>query len=292
MGVNLDAIRKFGELVLLDPDHVIFQQGDLSREMYIVISGKVNISLVKDKREILLAQLSTGDFFGEMSLLEGLPRSGTAVTVGQSELVVLEEASFRQLLDNQSEFPWRVMKGLSARIRNQNEMLAERVGKGLQEAVSILTLHVERFAHSIRDIALSSEEIEANGMTLAVRIKEIERISRDIAKSLNFIKDVAVKTKILGLNATIEAVRAGDYGRGFTVIAEEIQKLSQMSQKNADTITDLTAKIDVEIGEVTHTSERSAAQRQVQAAVTKNMVAAVEEVRVLSTRLSELAKSL
>jgi CRP-like cAMP-binding protein len=292
MNVSLNIVQKSGQIIKRSTGKVIFREGDTSREMYVVISGRISIYLESEGKRIQLALFSAGDFFGEMSLLEGMPRSGTAVVEEDSELVVLTEASFLKLMKDDNELPWKVMKGLSMRIRNQNQALAQRIGKDLQDVAEKLNVNSEGINEAIKDIALAAGEIEGNGKELARHIKEIEAISQEMGKSLNFIRQVAMQTKIFGLNASIEAARSGEHGRGMRVIAGEIRKLSELSQENAEAIFRLTDKISSKMDEVTSSSENTAAKSQAQTGAIGNMVTSVEEVNGLAKRLVQIAGSL
>src|SRR2546430_14708927 len=66
---------------------VLFREGDRGQTMYVIRSGKVNISKRIGDSEITLAVLGAGEFFGEMALLEGLPRSAGATVVGEGLFV-------------------------------------------------------------------------------------------------------------------------------------------------------------------------------------------------------------
>ncbi|MCD9022523.1 hypothetical protein K7P76_11885 [Cohnella sp. NL03-T5] len=227
-----------------------------------------------------------------MSLLEGLPRSGTAVASERSRLLALDEAAFRELVAGDSSFAWRIMKALSLRIRNNNRELIQRIGSDLQEVSAQLGDHARGIHQSIEEIAVSAGEIEMNEKRLAEQVKDVELLSGQIVSTLTFLQQVARQTQILGLNAGIEAARSGEFGRGFLIIAEEIRKLSVLSKDNAEKIAVLTEQIGTKIGSVAAASEDSARRSNEQASATLLMVASTGEVTQLAQRLGELSESL
>jgi CRP-like cAMP-binding protein len=80
---------------------VIMHQGDPGDSLYVVASGAVKIVLPSTEgEEAIIATLRPGDFFGELALLDGAPRSATATSLEQSEMLVLPRAVFMELLDN------------------------------------------------------------------------------------------------------------------------------------------------------------------------------------------------
>ena len=73
---------------------IIFQEGDEGKEMYIVLSGSIGISVrLPDSTELPLAQIQAGNFFGEMSIIEQAPRSATCRTLEDSVLLTLGASS-------------------------------------------------------------------------------------------------------------------------------------------------------------------------------------------------------
>lgn len=97
--------------------------------MFIIKQGRVEIFKQVGGHEILLATLERGDFFGEMSLLEGLPRSATARSVGSTELVVLRPGSLLLRIRQDPTFAFELLQQMSRRIRKLNDQLVFRVAR-------------------------------------------------------------------------------------------------------------------------------------------------------------------
>jgi CRP-like cAMP-binding protein len=292
MDINEKLLKEAGQVVTKHSGEVIFRAGDPGEDMYVVLSGTVDVFLEQNGSSIPVAKLRSGDFFGEMSLLEGMPRSGTVIASQSCELVMLREDSFRKLMLEDNVLAWRVMKGLSTRIRSTNQELAQRIGHDLQEVSKLLHANAKGLSGSINHIAASAQEIDTNERQLVQQIKGVQVISQDIGVMLNFIRNVASQTHILGLNAAIEAARSGEHGRGFGIIAEEIRKLSAQSKQNAEQIANLTEQIVISMDNITASSENSALKSNEQADATHQMVASVETMAGLAERLSAIANTL
>jgi Cyclic nucleotide-binding domain/FHA domain len=116
---------------------VIFREGDLGSEMYIIQKGHVRISLTVGGRERELAVLEKGDFFGEIALLDESPaRSATATAVDEVEVLELTSRDLQQILRRKPDIAVRMMTKLSERLREANRRFEEF---GSREELSTLT---------------------------------------------------------------------------------------------------------------------------------------------------------
>src|SRR5688500_17461987 len=106
----------------------VFREGELGTEMLILQEGQVEILKTLDGVDEQLAVLEKGDFFGEMSLLEDLPRTATARAVTPCKLIRIDGATFDQMLRNKPEIAVRIMRKLSRRPRQTDQMLREALG--------------------------------------------------------------------------------------------------------------------------------------------------------------------
>lgn len=105
------------ELSVVDGEEIV-REGDVGHDMFIVQSGQVRItkrSVSGD--DITLAVLDKGDFFGEMSLLESLPREATAQAVGPTRLLVLSQGALLFRLRRDPTFALEMLNHLSGRLR-------------------------------------------------------------------------------------------------------------------------------------------------------------------------------
>lgn len=106
---------------------VVFKQDSSGNEMFIVSSGKVKLlSESKTGRRTVLATLKAGEHFGEMSLVDGSPRSATAIAAQENtKLIVLDKPKFLYLVSQQPEFAFAMMETLCQRIRDSNTQLSQ-----------------------------------------------------------------------------------------------------------------------------------------------------------------------
>ena len=111
--------------------HVLFHEGDEGEEMFIVQSGRVAIKKkVKDGSDTTLAVLEKGDFFGEMALLERLPRSATAECLEESDLIVINGETLGDMIKANPEIAVRMLRKQSIRLRETNRQLESLLSGG------------------------------------------------------------------------------------------------------------------------------------------------------------------
>lgn len=110
------AIRK-GEL--------LFRQGDEGTALYIILQGRIKISVSRRADTVTLAILGQGEFFGEMALLDDLPRSADATALDDSQLYALNRKDFISFLKNNEKAVHAILDSLSLRLRKTDNLLAE-----------------------------------------------------------------------------------------------------------------------------------------------------------------------
>ena len=101
---------------------MLFFEGDSSTAFYIVVSGSVKITkLAESGREKILKVMKSGDFFGEMGLLEDKPRSATAVIREKTRLIIFNKDDFLRFIKNQSQIALNIITELSRRLRKADQ---------------------------------------------------------------------------------------------------------------------------------------------------------------------------
>jgi CRP-like cAMP-binding protein len=106
---------------------VLFLEGDAGEEMFIIQSGRVAIKKqVKDGSQATLAVLEKGDFFGEMAILERMPRSATAEVVEDGDLIKISNEVFGDMIKANPEIAIRMLRKYSIRLRETNQQV-ERI---------------------------------------------------------------------------------------------------------------------------------------------------------------------
>ncbi|MBP8819189.1 MAG: methyl-accepting chemotaxis protein [Syntrophomonadaceae bacterium] len=159
----------------------------------------------------------------------------------------------------------------------------------LRQMATNLTSGLEEISAVIEQMAASAAQINSNEKLLNQNVNEVFKLSEDINEVLAFIKQIADETKMLGLNAAIEAARAGDAGRGFGVVAEEIRKLSDESKETVGKIRALTERIKDKITETTKNSQVTLHSSEEQAAGTQEITASIEEITGMAENLNRIA---
>src|SRR5258708_38342976 len=121
-------------------EDVIFNQGDEGSSLFIIDDGDVEISYGEGKAKVRLAALFTGQYFGELSLFDGAPRSATATAVKRSRLIRLDRSDLVDFVNKNPAAALRIISEMSERLRQTNELMSRQVSRNvLEEAEERLT---------------------------------------------------------------------------------------------------------------------------------------------------------
>ena len=111
-----------------DGDRIV-REGEDGNEMFVIRTGAVRITKQVEGRIVVLADLGRGDFFGEMSVLESLPREADVHAVGDTEVLVLGPGALLLRLRQDPAFALEMLNRLSGRVRALNSQLVEALSK-------------------------------------------------------------------------------------------------------------------------------------------------------------------
>ncbi len=154
------------------------------------------------------------------------------------------------------------------------------------------TLHAKEGAEAVRITNRAMESIREHAQETARAIKRLGESSQEVGNIVQLINDIADRTSILALNASIQAAMAGDAGRGFAVVAEEVQRLAERSTNATKQIDTLIKNIQGEINEVGASMEESI-QRVVEGSkLADGARIKLQEIETVSTQLGDLIKSI
>jgi CRP/FNR family cyclic AMP-dependent transcriptional regulator len=131
---------------------VIFRKGDPGDSMYLIDVGKVRISLTDaDGHVVTLAELGPGDFFGEMSLLDGHGRSANAIALENARLAALTRDDFLSFMYSDRRITLELLTALTARLRRADELLRHRVSRNVNELAAARMTLADRAADKIAE---------------------------------------------------------------------------------------------------------------------------------------------
>ena len=130
----------------------LFRQGDKGDAMYLIESGRVRISIRDDdEHELTLAELAQGDFFGEMSIIDGRQRSADARVIEDARLAVLSREAFLSFVRTNPHVALEMLSALTDRLRRTDELLRSRVSRNVNEEEQARLTVADRAADMIAE---------------------------------------------------------------------------------------------------------------------------------------------
>src|SRR5438067_2237138 len=144
-------------------DEIVLMQGDKHGDLYIVERGSVRVVLTSpDGREVVLALLGPGEFFGELSLLDGLPGSAEVIAQEDCSLLRLRREHFRSFLRTHPDTAEALLAVLSRRIRDTNTLVYDTTFRDVPS----------RLANAIVKLATTHGRREEDGIVIGLRLTQ------------------------------------------------------------------------------------------------------------------------
>ena len=228
---------------------------------------------------------------------------------------------FNAIIDNLQEIAIEAKQSTSqvGSSLKQNEsairLLAEQAIAEAQETRDTL-ISIEQMSQSIQAVATNASQAEkiaddtyntvvssTNNMDLTVssilelrttvgetakKMKRLGESSQKISQAVSFIEEIALKTNVLAINASVEAGRAGEYGQGFTIVAEQVGALAEQSAAATKEIASIVAAIQAETQEVNQAMESGTIQVVETTRLVENTKQSLAEVLEKSQTINQL----
>ena len=146
---DLDALGNKLREVRIESGHNVFAQGDEGDAMYVIQDGAVDIVAGTGKQKVIVSSLFKQQYFGELSLLDGAPRSATAVANRETRLLALERDDFVTFIKTRPDAALSIMHEVGERMRATNELMTQTVSKNVLEEEDRKLTMGERVADTV-----------------------------------------------------------------------------------------------------------------------------------------------
>lgn len=184
---------------------VVFREGEQGEEMYVVQQGAVEIRRKLGSAEQALAVLEEGEFFGEMSIVTGRPRSATAVAMKDSRLLAIDSQTFEAMLQAKTEVAARMIRSLAERLQRANQQIELLLLRNVNH----------RVVTCLRQMAEEELDTDVEAQAAIFIPTTVEDFARRVALEVGEVEEALEKLAAAGL--VLRAVDAGVDREGFVV---------------------------------------------------------------------------
>lgn len=264
-------LRLMNELQLV-AEGDLTQQATVTEDITGAIADSVNYTV--EELRTLVGQVQ-----------QAAQRVGSTTTRVENTSIELLAASTEQLREIRET--GQAVLDMSARI---NQVSAQ--AQGSADTARLARAAAESGAQAVQDAIGGMNTIREQIQDTAKRIKRLGESSQEIGEITELISDITEQTNVLALNAAIQAASAGEAGRGFSVVAEEVQRLAERSADATRQIATLVRAIQADTQDAVQAMEHSTREVVEGARLSDNAGAALAEIDRLSRQVAELIEQI
>ena len=206
---------------------------------------------VKSNDEIGQSAVQFNNFIDKVRDIISLAKNASSENASVADELSSTAMSVGKLAENTSHIVNETNQ-MSQNIKNELAISLEEAKKSKDE-IEGANKKLENAKTQILNMALKVQESAHTEIELAGRISQLSNDAEQVKNVLTVISDIADQTNLLALNAAIEAARAGEHGRGFAVVADEVRKLAERTQKS---LIEINATINVIVQAISDASEQ------------------------------------
>lgn len=162
----------------------------------------------------------------------------------------------------------------------------------VEETAEGLFNSLEETNASVEEIALSSQTLSSAINNIVMLTHSTDEKIKRTDEIIKLLQNIASQTNLLGLNAAIEASRAGEFGRGFLVVASEMRKLAALANESSKNVARELQEMSNSINQIVKEVQSVGSISDSQAAATEEITATIQEITANSQELAQIAKEI
>jgi methyl-accepting chemotaxis protein len=272
----------------------------VSERMQLMAEGDLSQTDLTSKSKNELGQLVSSVnqlVFKLRGLLGQVEESTSQVSAASEELSASSEQSTRAA-EQVSAMAQSAAAGASNQLASSEDVLAsmQQLSAGLNQVsqngremngLTQQALHATtNGSQKVSMVVEQMNQIQTSVAETSKRISKLGNLSNEISSILELITSISDQTNLLALNAAIEAARAGEHGKGFAVVADEVRKLAEGSRKSAQQITKMIYEVQKETGQAVSSMQDGQERVEIGIQYTKDVSEAFISIQQLNEKVS------